>query len=63
MKDKKLRINITISAKLHDKAMEYVADPEVDSNFSRLVSELLRQKLSRAAKKNQRRGYAQKKKN
>ena len=51
-KDKKLRINITISAKLHDRALEYVADPEVDSNFSRLVSDLLRQKLGRAQKKN-----------
>jgi hypothetical protein len=52
MKDKKLRISITISAKLHDKAMEYVADPEVDSNFSRLVSDLLKQKLGRVQKKN-----------
>ena len=50
--DKKLRINITINAKLHDKAMEYVADPEVDSNFSRLVSDLLKQKLGRGLKKN-----------
>ena len=47
-KEKKIRVSITIGSKLHDKAQEYAF--KIDSNFSRLISELLRKQLSHVVK-------------
>lgn len=44
-REPKIRISITINPTLHDKSMEYAAAN--DTNLSRLISDLLKRKISR----------------